>query len=334
MDKVGVSKDNNGGKQMSERKAKDFLYKVIAELYNRSEYIEVIDYPRSINRRSIDLAVKLNNDRFLLIKVAHDLEEIPKGEIAELLGLSLRLGIPSIIITEKNRGILMVDGVVYEKNGAKAVKLETLISALENNDLYIFQDKESFKVKINPEKLREKRISRNMSLGEVASILHVSRRSVYEYERGSIEPSVDLGEKLVNIFGEDILQPINIFSKEHLEKIEVEDQPVDVLEEKIISNELKDLGFITYHAKRTVLDIGAKDKQGNRLLIIIRHGKEGAQALSAKAQNLEKLSDTTNSKSFVVSNEKNLIKELELEKAEALTLEEFIELLRDKFGNK
>jgi hypothetical protein len=62
--------------------------------------------------------------------------------------------------------------------------------------------------------------------------------------------------------------------------------------------------------------------------------KEGAQALSAKAQNLEKLSDTTNSKSFVVSNEKNLIKELELEKAKALTLEEFIELLRDKFGNK
>ncbi len=319
---------------MSDRKARDFLYKVIAELYNKSKCIEVLDYPRSMNRRSIDLAVQLDNGKFLLIKVAHDLEEVSKGEIEELLGLSLRLNIPSIIISEKNKGILMIDGIVYEKNGAKAVKLETLISALENNDVYIFQDKESFKVKIDPEKLKEKRLERNMSLGEVASLLHVSRRSIYEYERGTIEPSAELGEKLVDIFGDEILKPIDIFSGENLENIQIEDQPVDVVEERIISNQLKELGFITYHAKRTVLDIGAKNNKGNRLLIIVRHGKEGASALSAKAQNLEKLSDTTNSKSYVVSSDKNLIKELEIEKAKALTLEEFIEFLRDSFGNK
>ncbi|AFZ70911.1 putative transcriptional regulator [Caldisphaera lagunensis DSM 15908] len=319
---------------MSDRRARDFLYKVIAELYNRSKYIEVLDYPRSMNRRSIDLAVQLNNGKFLLIKVAHDLEEVSKGEIEELLGLSLRLNIPSLIISEKNKGILMIDGIVYEKNGAKAVKLETLVSALENNDVFIYQDKESFKVKINPEKLKEKRMERNMSLGEIASLLHVSRRSVYEYERGTIEPSIELGEKLVNIFGDDILKPIDIFSEENLENVQIEEQPVDVVEERIISNQLKELGFITYHAKRTVLDIGAKNNKGNRLLIIVRHGKEGPSALSTKAQNLEKLSDTTNSASYVVSNDKNLIKELEIEKAKALTLEEFIEFLRDSFGNK
>ncbi|MGC8566168.1 MAG: transcriptional regulator [Caldisphaera sp.] len=319
---------------MSERRDKDFLYRVIAELYNRAKYIEVIDYPKSINRRSIDIAVQLKNNKFLLVKVAHNLDDIPKGEITELLGLSIRLGIPSVIISEKNKGILLVEGVVYEKNGAKAVALETLISAIENNDIFIYQDKESFKVKINPNKLKEKRINRNMSLGEVASMLKVSRRSVYEYERGTMEPSTNLGEKLINIFGEDILQPVDLFLTNPNENqiMQIEEQPADVQEEEIISNRLRQLGFITYHAKRTVLDIGARNDQGNKILIIVRHGKEGASALSIKAQNLEKLSDATNSDSYiVVGDEKNLLKEIEIEKAKAFTLEEFIEFLRRNF---
>ncbi|MCE4608748.1 MAG: helix-turn-helix domain-containing protein [Caldisphaeraceae archaeon] len=320
---------------MPERKWKDFLYRVIAELYNRADFIEVMDYPRSINRRSIDMVVQLKDCKTLLIKVAYDLSCVPKGEIKELLGLSMKLAIPSIVISEKNGQIQLFEGVVYEKNGAKIVTLETLLSAMDNNDIFIHQDKENFKVKINPDKLKEKRTRSNMSLGEVASILKVSRRSIYEYERGTIEPSANLGEKLVNIFGEDILEPIDLFVSEkgRGQEFQVENQPVDVIEEEIIMNSLIGLGFETYHAKRTVLDIGARSiKDGKRMLIIVRHGKEGVNALTTKAENLEKLSSAMDSKSYIVVNdEKRLAKELEAGNAKVFTLEEFLEVLRENF---
>lgn len=317
------------------RDNRELLYKVLATLYRYSEDLVVLDYPRSIERRSIDLAVRLRGKTRLLVKVAFDADQIPRSEIAELAGLSRVLGVPGIIVSAMKGGMPLLEGVVYEKSGIRVVGLETLEGVLSGREeVYIYESKDTFKLSIDADKVRSKRLEKNLSLGDLALMVGVSRRAIYEYEKGSMEPTIEKGEKLVRVLGEDIVKPINIFEPARKVRVGLQENYDSELERKV-ALELEKAGYKVVHAKRTVLDISAStmdDKSGiKRTAYVVEHPRERPEKLVEKAYYLDKMSETIGvEERYVIVEDEKKARIAAREGLNPITIDEVLAQLRCK----
>jgi putative transcriptional regulator len=306
---------------------REYLYRVLALIYNHARRVVVIEYPRDIERRSVDVAVELKDGRKMLLKVAWDLDSVSKREAGELSAISSTLNVPTLIISETQGRVRLVSGVVYEKSSVKVVNAETLDTYLADREgPVIYQERDSFKLSIDGEKLKERRMERGLSLGDVALSVGVTRKAVYEYERGLMEPTIDKGEKLVELFGEDILKPVNLLEPAskagHQQSLrfdsDIERRAATLLEEK---------GYRVFHARRTVSDIGGA-KRESRLLLAVKHKKESIEGLLEKSIYLERLSKIVRSEAATLVEDSGLARALSNEGITVYTVGDIVNLVR------
>ncbi len=258
------------------------LDSVLALLSRYNFRIEKLDYPRNMKKRSIDV-VAASDDKKLLIKIISSIDDIHYREAQELHGISYTLNVPSVIVSEIFNKNPMEDYVLYDRHGLPAVTPQTLESVLSGREeIYVYYKRGEFYVSINREKLREIREEKRLSLGDIALALGVTRKAVYDYERGKMDINIDKAEKLVDILGEEILEPINVF---RTPKETIKNQPDHITEVKIISEAVQ-RGYRIAHAANTVFDI-ALDMQGVRYTIIVEHHKENK--VLTKVEESEKL---------------------------------------------
>ncbi|MHA1244464.1 MAG: helix-turn-helix domain-containing protein, partial [Candidatus Heimdallarchaeota archaeon] len=69
------------------------------------------------------------------------------------------------------------------------------------------------RVKIDGELLKEKRLEKNLSLSDLASEVGVSKRAIYEYERGGIDVSLDTALMLEEYLDEPLTIALNLFER-------------------------------------------------------------------------------------------------------------------------
>ncbi|WP_460123871.1 helix-turn-helix domain-containing protein [Stetteria hydrogenophila] len=285
------------------------LYRVLASMYRYAEKVEVIEYPRNEDRRSIDLAVVLRNKNKLLVKVALDLSKLPKNEIAELTAVALTFRVPAIVTALYNKEKPLIEGVAYSRMNLMAVDPNTLESVLSGQGkLYVYSSKDTFRVKVNPEKLRERRNSMNMSLGHVASYLGVSREAVYRYERGLMDPTIDKAEKLVELFGEDILEEIDIFKPP--KTMQGAGSKPSTTDEIQLANKLATMGLRVVHTKRTATDIVAASDEV-KIAAIVERRRESASKLLERAEYATRLAQAIDANMIALTRNSEVATELE-----------------------
>ncbi|MCS7107495.1 MAG: helix-turn-helix domain-containing protein [Acidilobaceae archaeon] len=307
---------------------RDTLYRTIGSVYDNVSGFVVLEYPRSSSRRSIDVMARLKDGRISLLKVLDDLSRLSRAEAEELKSVASALRASSLVIAEEAGGRELLDEVVYEKHGVMVLTPSSLEKVLENEKIYVYQSGDTLKVKINSEELRRRRNEMDMSLGQVAQALRVSRKTVYEYERGTMDPSIERGEKLVEMFGEEILKAVDVFAEE---KGERRPEQLDTSGEIVIANALLSMGFKVAHARRTAFDIiGKREETG--VSLVIEHGKESLSSFLAKYYNSMKVSRVTKSEVFAVVENRESALKLKREGVEALTKEEVIELIKEMRG--
>ena len=308
----------------------EHFYRVLAAVYRYSREVAVIDYPKN-PKRSVDMVVELGErGRRVLIKCMPDASQISRREALELSKLALSLGASALIVAERMGGVRLESGVVYEKYGINVVNAETLEDVLSyKREVYVMMQKDLFKVRISGETLREKRVEKGYSLGDVASMLGVSRKAVYEYERGVIEPTVDRAERLVSIFGEEILEPIDIFnSPKKLLEGEEESSGFDVPEEGIMYRVMSRLGFKVAHAKRTSIDLGASRRGDYRVLVVTRRRRESSYSLLERIVRSKRFSEVMDSEMLiVVPKDSEEARVLRSERLEPMSIREAVERL-------
>ncbi|MEN2999023.1 MAG: helix-turn-helix domain-containing protein [Acidilobaceae archaeon] len=303
---------------------RDTLYKTIGSVYDNVSDFVVIEYPRSSSRRSIDMMIRLKDGRISLLKVLEDLARFPKAEAEELKSVASALRASSLAIAERAAGRELLDEVVYEKHGVMALTPSSLERVLEEENIYVYQSGDMLKVKINSEELRRKRSERDMSLGQVAQALGVSRKAVYEYERGTMDPSIEKGEKLVEMFGEEILKAVDVFAEERREG---RPEQLDTPGEALIANALLRMGFKVAHARRTAFDIvGKREREG--VSVVVEHGKESLSSFLAKYYSSVKVGRVTRSEVFAVAESHESAQRFKREGIEVLTRDELIEVIR------
>ncbi len=257
-----------------------------------------VEYPGGETRGSIDFVVKTNNNQLLLVKVSVNIDDIGREEVEELKALARCLNASPIVIGLWDKHGDLEDDVVYDKQGVYAVTPAALAGLLRGESgMIIISKKGGYFASIDSKKLRMLREVRSMSLGEVADKVGVTRKTIYEYERGRLDVSIDAATKLVELFGEEILKPINPVSSVHMSEYKgLGSKPDDPAEVAII-HEVRNEGDIA-HSKRTPLDLSIK-LGSRRAGIVVRH-KRDYKRLIQRARGLSAISRLANLNGFAL----------------------------------
>lgn len=207
---------------------------------------------------SYDVIAKVrvnSDDRKLIIKISSDVDRIVKSEIVDLALLSKTANALPIIIGLFINNKLMSNDVVYRKFGIVAMSFKSLKNILNGKPIKFIKERGVTKAKVKGELLRKLREEAGLSLGDLAEMLGVNRKTVYEYERGTFEASERTAKTLMKIFGENILEDVELTpSTSELEKHYVK-RKVTL---GFIKNYLNTHEFYTLektHAKITAIDV-------------------------------------------------------------------------------
>jgi putative transcriptional regulator len=223
------------------------ISEIMKELEGLNCEYTIVNYPKT--KKSVDMVINAPK-RKLVLKISNKVDD---EDIEDLKKFSTIPSTIPLIITNKAE-----EDIAIEKDGIIGVSLEGLSKAIRGEKLYLYRTRGGIFIKINSEVLKRKRLKLGYSLGDMSKLLGVSRKAVYDYEHGSTDVSLEVAEKLIEIFGEDIIGDI-------LEsKIEVEeDKPYEV-----IIKEFKRRGFKVFKLKKTAIDLVLL-KEDKRILATI-----------------------------------------------------------------
>ena len=276
------------------------LHEKVCSILEKAGYnVGLVSYPSGERKRSINFIAKKQN-RTLLIKVIDDVDLVSENEAKELKSLSIMFKAKGIIVGEKSHRGRLEDMVIYERFNIPTITPESLECLLRNGNIYIYAGRGGYYVRINGKKLKEIRESRGLSLGNVAQLLGLTRKTVYEYERGCLNTTLYKAIRIIELFGEEVLKP---FSIDELEvKGEVEYPiPEETVEKEIIIH-LSSRGFQVVHTRATPIDIAAQlESKSYRLFFAVKHRRE--KNMMPKVEALHKILKVIKAKAIaIVSN--------------------------------
>lgn len=173
----------------------------------------------------------------IALKISMTIDDIEPHIRDELRRICSLLRCTPLIVGERTRKRPLQDGVVHSRGSIQAITLETLRRMLEEKSFpLILAKKGGIYVVMNGQKLKTARKDNNLSRGDIAHAIGLSRRAIYEYERGTMNPTIDVALRLEELLQVQLIEPLNL-----LETQSAKDQPT-LLQGK----------GETYLAKRTV----------------------------------------------------------------------------------
>jgi putative transcriptional regulator len=164
----------------------------------------------TLRPRSFDLLAS-DVKRLVIIKVVSQIDSVSEAIAADLEAMAHHLKAVPLIIGERARDAPLERSAVYLRYGLFAVAPSTLYDYLvEKVPPLVYASPGGLYVSIDSTRLREMRELHNLSLGDLAHILGVSRRTISKYESG-MGTTLEMALKLEELFDEAIVLPIDLF---------------------------------------------------------------------------------------------------------------------------
>jgi putative transcriptional regulator len=161
--------------------------------------------------RSFDLIAR-KGETIIIVKIVPHIDSVGEESAHNFAFIAKHLNATPIIIGEKARDFELERGAVYLRYGIIATSSTTFYDFfVDNVPPLVYAQPGGLYVNINGSKLRELRESRNMSLGDLAGSLGVSRRTISKYESG-MSTTLDIAIRLEEIFDSAIVEAINLLS--------------------------------------------------------------------------------------------------------------------------
>jgi putative transcriptional regulator len=277
----------------------------------------------------------------LLLKVHENVDALSEETGKELKILSRMLLASPLIIGNRTRKETVQDGLVYERQGLPAINSETFERFIHENVLpIVFARRGGLYVKIDGNKLRREREKKEMSFGDLANSVGVSRRTIYEYERGGMDSTLETALKLEEALDVPIAVPINIISWTVEEQEIPEQEAEDELQEEIRKT-LSELGLRVVFARKAPFDALTADQKDQQKVVITGLGYAQEKGIEQRIISVEKVSQVAQKFAmFVVDKDK--IKKISTEvpvipKEELQAIEgpeELFRLIYEKYGFK
>ncbi|MEM3673784.1 MAG: helix-turn-helix domain-containing protein [Candidatus Bathyarchaeia archaeon] len=158
--------------------------------------------------------VARKNDNLLFIKIQPDIDNFSPTDSHELMNVSKCFSAASIVISEKSREKPLEDDTAYSRYDIFAVTLKTFEDIVLRQVYPLIQaGPGGYYVEIDGEAIKRRRQELGLSVGDIAEIVGISRRTVYGYERGMAKASVTTAYKLVWALGIPVAKSVDIFEK-------------------------------------------------------------------------------------------------------------------------
>lgn len=244
---------------------------------------DIIEYPHG-DRRSVDIVAS----RRIIIKIGVDASEISREEIEDLKLASKVLDSAAVIISRSYYNEDLEPGVVMDRSDISVMDPETLDLYLSNEKVAIYYKKGQFFVKIDGEALHRKRVERMLSLGELAEMLRISRKAVYEYEREAMDPSVEIAQKLVELFGEDIVSRVDLheLTERYVYRYVTKIIKTHAQEDPML-RKISEMGIEAARLRRTAPDIVGRIEDRKTALVIQRSDRDDSEIIEKIANTMK-----------------------------------------------
>ena len=166
--------------------------------------------------------------------------------------------------------------------GIPSLSYDTFKRLIKGEEVpFIYFSRGGIYVKIRGEVIRSKRRERNMSLGELAYELGVSRRMVYAYETGRADATLEVASRLVRTFGEEVVETLSLKTiHEHFNSQQAllrRSCPTTRVRDPLLRGFLRvleELGYMRYLLERAPFHIAAGKREEGHKLLIRKAGEE------------------------------------------------------------
>lgn len=166
--------------------------------------------PHNIRSISFDLIAR-KDSLLLVIKVLSNVDSLTRTQAEELKSITHSLGASPLIIGIRAGTGPIEDGAVYSRFNIPIISIQSLYDYLiEGVPPLIFAAPGGFYVNIDGESIRRARSERGISLGELAEIAGVSRKTIQMYESG-MGAMIDVALHLEDFLREPLILPIDPF---------------------------------------------------------------------------------------------------------------------------
>jgi putative transcriptional regulator len=164
----------------------------------------------AIRPTSFDLVAR-RDSLLLIVKVLKNIDALDPQEAARLRELGALFPAVPLVIGKTSGSAPLEPGVVYNRYGVPILVEESLADYVQKGlPPFLFSSPGGVFARIDGDRLRAAREARNLSLGALASIAGVSRRTIQLYEDGA-GAEVQVVERLEQYIGEPIALAIDLF---------------------------------------------------------------------------------------------------------------------------
>ncbi|MGI0148823.1 MAG: transcriptional regulator, partial [Thermoplasmata archaeon] len=156
--------------------------------------------------------VARRDDTLLLVKVFQNVDALSKETAHELKVIGQTLEGSPLVIGERSGTGPLEDGVIYSRFGVPILCRSTLLEFLEEGiPPFLFSAPGGLYVRLDTAALRRLRDERGLSLGALAEIAGVSRRTIQMYLEG-MAATVDVAMRLEDVLSESLALPVDPFA--------------------------------------------------------------------------------------------------------------------------
>lgn len=251
-----------------------------------------------IRPRSFDIAARRDN-LLLLIKVISNIDGLNEGTTREIQFLSRQLHGYPIVIGEKTRDHSLETGVVYFRYGVPAFDIKTMHDYfIDDLPPLIYAEHGGLYVNLEGNIIKEERIKKNISLGALASMLGVSRRTISKYEDGEMAASVDVAVRLEEIMDREFTVSVNLFEKLYPDN---SNKNETASEHSFVFSILKDMGFNVMPISQAPFDAVSQTSNRRDINATILTGvAENSKTMVKKAHIMSSISEVAHTQSLLI----------------------------------
>jgi len=160
-----------------------------------------------------DFAARKNN-KPVLIKIHSGIDSFSHKDSTELKIIASHVSAASLIISQKTHDKPLEDDTVYSRHAIFVITEKTIKNiALQTANPLVYAGPGGYFVAIDGVLVERRRKELGLSIGKLAEMIGVSRRTLYGYERGMAKASVPSAYNLEKTLGIPVAKPINVLEK-------------------------------------------------------------------------------------------------------------------------
>jgi len=278
---------------------------------------------RCVSRPScFDLTVR-KGEQLAFVKAFTNVGNITTKDALELKTISNFFSAAPLFISSKMRGKPIEDDTVYERYDIYTITLKTLEDIVFHSMHPLVEaGPGGYYVSLDGDAIRETRQKLGLSIGKLAEMMGISRRTLYGYEKGMTKASVSVAYNLEWVLGTPLVNSINIFKKDiHTGFFAVARRIVT--KSRFLQSVLKKFAQINFKVTPTIkapFDFVAQFSEGKLMLL--------GGVMSQKERNVEQrteeivsVSKVTNAQPVLITDGDQISKEVPL-----IRFEDFVKI--------